>query len=68
MPQQTVISRARPGLFIAILLILSSIYMATYSGRIQSGDTLRIMDASSSLVNFGDIKRDESVWQEPPEI
>lgn len=66
MPQQTVISRARPGLFIAILLILSSIYMATYSGRIQSGDTLRIMDASSSLVNFGDIKRDESVWQEPP--
>lgn len=66
MSERSLINRVRPGLFIAILLILASVYMSTYSGRIETGDTLRIIDAASSLVNFGDLKRDESVWQEPP--
>lgn len=65
MPQENTINRASLGLFITSLLILASVYMMTYSGRIQSGDTLRIMDATNSLVNFGDLAHDETAWQEP---
>jgi hypothetical protein len=66
MPQENMISRASLGLFAALSLILASIYMITYSGRIESRDTLSIMDATSSFVNFADLEHDESLYQEPP--
>ncbi len=63
---QTSVSRVQLGLFIAIFLCLISVYLASYSGRIESSDSLRVVDTASSLVNFGDFLRDESLWQEPP--
>lgn len=60
-------NRVRPGFLLAIALILFCVYMATYGARIHSADTLRIMDAASSVARFGDLNRDEAVWFTPPE-
>ncbi|MEL6525905.1 MAG: hypothetical protein AAFQ07_09365 [Chloroflexota bacterium] len=38
--------------------------MATYSGFIESRDALRVLDATSSLVHYGDLLRDETGWQD----
>jgi hypothetical protein len=56
------------GLIIALFLLIFSIYLATYSGRIESGDSLRVADATSSLVHFNDSLRDEAVFEEPPQV
>ncbi len=64
--QSTNMNRVRPGLFIALFFFFLSIYLATYSGRIESSDSLRVLDAASSFVHFGDLRRDESLWQEAP--
>lgn len=61
---RTILNRVQPGLFISLFLFLMSLYLVTYSGRIESSDSLRVIDASSSLVHFGDLRRDESLWQE----
>lgn len=63
---QNTVNRARPGLFIALFLLIISLYLSTYSGRIESSDSLRVVDAVSSLAHFGDSLRDESLWQEAP--
>ncbi|MEO1289552.1 MAG: hypothetical protein AAFV93_17445, partial [Chloroflexota bacterium] len=62
----TTVNRVRPDLLIAIFLCLFSLYLASYSGRIESSDSLRVFDATNSLVNFGDVELDESLWQSPP--
>lgn len=61
-------NRARLGFFFSLFLLFLCIYLATYSGRIESGDSLRVVDSASSLVHFGDTKRDESLWQDTPEV
>lgn len=67
MPQvQGMMNRGRLGLFISLFLCFFSIYLATYSGRVESGDSLLVADAASSLVHFGDTYGDESLWQEAP--
>ncbi|MGJ3238306.1 MAG: hypothetical protein ACFE0Q_06335 [Anaerolineae bacterium] len=63
---QTTPNRGIPGLFIAIVFCLLSLYLATYSGRIVSSDSLLVVDAASSIVHFGDTLRDESLWQNAP--
>ncbi|MBZ0282097.1 MAG: hypothetical protein K8L97_15260 [Anaerolineae bacterium] len=45
-----------------ITLLLISLYMLTYSGQIESGDTLTLFDASESLVYFGDTLLDKTAW------
>ncbi len=67
MPQnQHSMNRVSLGLFISVLFCLMSVYLITYSGRIESSDSLLVVDATSSLVHFGDTRRDESLWQEAP--
>lgn len=48
------------GCLVALLLL--TVYAITYSGRIDSGDELRIMDGITSAAHFGDWNRDESLW------
>lgn len=63
---QSVISRVSLGLFISLWLCVISVYLITYSGRIESSDSLRVVDATSSLLHFGDLRRDESLFQQAP--
>jgi hypothetical protein len=56
------------GLIIALFLLIFSVYLASYSGYSESGDSLRVADATSSLVHFNDSLRDEAVWEEPPQV
>jgi hypothetical protein len=44
-----------------------SFYMLTYSGRIESTDTLFLLDATGSLLHYGDLKLDVSAGVRPPE-
>ena len=44
------------------MMLLASVYMLVYSGRVESGDALRFFDAVSSNVHHGDILLDESFW------
>lgn len=58
--------RRQAHLFSALVVLLASVYMLTYSGRIESGDTLLLVDAVGSVVNQGDTLLDLSVAQRPP--
>ena len=52
--------------FLLIFAIVTSAYLLTYRARIESGDTLRAMDALTSQSRFGDWLMDESTWFKPP--
>jgi len=41
---------------------MASFYMLTFRGRIESGDTLRALDALTSHVRYDDWLMDESIW------
>ena len=49
-----------------LFVLLASIYLITYSARIESGDTRRFFDAVSSFADYGDFYLDQSAWQFPP--
>lgn len=57
-----ILNAHRWRILIFITLLLISLYMLTYSGQIESGDTLTLFDASESLVYFGDTLLDKSAW------
>lgn len=59
--------RGRWRLPVIVFLLLANLYMVTYSGRIETGDTLRLFNATASLVNFGDQYIDLAAWQFPPQ-
>lgn len=61
------LNRQRAALFLALVTCLTSIYMLTYSGRIESGDALYLYDGVSSLVDFGDLKLDVSAGTRAPQ-
>lgn len=46
--------------------ILIGIYAFTYSGRIESGDTLSLFNATASMVDYGDVLLDKSAAENPP--
>src|SRR6266542_4444591 len=46
--------------------ILISVYVFTYSGRIESGDTLTLFNATASVVDFGDTLLDKTSADNPP--
>ncbi|HEX2907848.1 MAG TPA: hypothetical protein VHO69_13350, partial [Phototrophicaceae bacterium] len=60
-PLQPLITRQRLGLLAALFTLLAGIYLLTYSGRIESGDTLSLFDAATSLYYYGDDLFDQSV-------
>lgn len=53
-------------LFLLIVALMSSVYLLTYRARIESGDTLRALDAITSQSRYGDWLMDESAWFKPP--
>lgn len=53
-------------LFLLIVALMSSLYLLTYRARIESGDTLRALDAVTSQSRYGDWLMDESAWFKPP--
>ena len=59
-------NRWRPGLPVALFILLASIYMLTWSGRINSQDARLMLNASSSLVRFGDMRADLAAGETPP--
>lgn len=60
-------SRQRAYLFLALVTTLASIYLLTYSARVESGDTLSLFNAAGSLVRHGDFYLDRSAWFNPPQ-
>ena len=56
----------RIAIFLTLVTLLASVYMFTYSGRIESSDTLGLFDATSSLVQYGDGLLDSSAWYTYP--
>lgn len=59
-------NRWRPGLPAALFVLLASVYMLTWSGRINSHDARLLLNASSSLVRFGDMRADLAAGEAPP--
>ena len=53
------------SIFALLVTFTLSIYMLTYRGAIQSGDTLRALDAVTSQARYGDWLMDESSWFKP---
>ena len=49
-----------------LVTLLASVYMLTYSGRIESSDTRALFDTVSSLVQYGDTYLDISAWYNYP--
>ena len=66
LPSRTVARFHQLRLFLLIVAFMSSIYLLTYRARIESGDTLRALDAMTSQTRFGDWLMDESAWFKPP--
>lgn len=62
------INRYRIGLSLLCILSLAALYLIVYSARIESGDSLRLLDVATSLVRHGDYGRDESLWFVQPAI
>lgn len=70
-PETPVIHLAMPKyhqarVFTLLVITMMAGYLLTYRGRIESGDTLRALDALTSLSRFGDTLMDESTWFKPP--
>lgn len=65
-PFVPLLNRQRAKQLVLLFVTLASIYLITYSARIESGDTRRFFDAVSSLVDYGDFYLDQSTWQFPP--
>jgi hypothetical protein len=51
------------SLFVLLFILTSSIFFSTYSGRIESGDTLSLFNAVGSLAQYNDLLLDRSAWQ-----
>jgi hypothetical protein len=64
--QLQVFSWRRLNGFIALVIFLSSIYMLTYSARIDSTDTLFLLDGVGSFLHYGDFRLDISAGTRPP--
>ncbi len=62
----TLINRQRIPLLVLLFTLLSSVYLITYSGQIESGDTRRYFDTVSSFADYGDFTLDLSTWRFTP--
>ena len=59
-------TRSRPATAVALFILLASVYMITWSGRINSNDELLLLNATASLVRFGDMRADLAAGSVPP--
>lgn len=66
MSETRFLSRQRLTLMMLIFIFLAGVYMLTYSGRIESTDTLFLFDATESMIHFGDFRLDLSSGVRPP--
>ena len=53
-------------IFLLLVVFMASCYLLSYRAQMQSGDTMRAMDALTSQSRFGDWQMDETMWLEPP--
>ncbi len=58
----------RVRLLVLLFVVLASIYMITYSARVESGDTRRSLNAVGSLVNYGDYDLDLATIEFIPQV
>jgi len=64
--QSSFLNRKRIAMMLTLVTLLASVYMLTYSGRIESSDSRGLFDALSSLVQYGDRYLDISAWYNYP--
>ncbi len=62
------LSHRRAGLLVVLFVGLCSVYMLSFSARIESTDTLFLFDATGSLLRFGDTRLDVSAGVRPAPI
>lgn len=55
----------RRALLVVLSVCVASVYMLTYSARIEATDTLFMFDATASLVQFGDFRQDLTHGERP---
>ena len=55
----------RLSIFLLLVSLMTCVYMLTFRAVPQSGDTLRALDAVTSLARHGDWLMDESNWFKP---
>lgn len=67
-PHPHLFSPRRLRLALLIVVALAGLYVITYSGRIESGDSLRMFDGITSLVDYGDTRIDRAAYQFPPAL
>ena len=58
--------RRRWLIIFPLIGILIGVYTFTYSGRIESGDTRTLFNATASMVDFGDVLLDKTSADNPP--
>lgn len=61
------LNRQRFALLAALVVCLASVYMITYSGRVESGDALYLFNGVGSFVRFNDFLLDVSAGTRPPQ-
>jgi hypothetical protein len=66
MPERSHQLTRRAGLLVIVIVFLASVYMFTYSARIESTDTLFLFDAVGSFLHEGDFTLDISAGVRPP--
>lgn len=67
MPQSSPLVTGRlAALLVTLMVLLASIYMITYSARIETGDSRFLFDAVGSSVDYGDLLLDLVAWQRSP--
>jgi len=60
--------RASPTVLLLLMLVVFGVYLLCYRANIQSGDSLRALDALTSQARYGDWLLDESNWFKAPLI
>ncbi|MBL8165139.1 MAG: hypothetical protein JNJ61_24370, partial [Anaerolineae bacterium] len=66
MPFTPLLNRRRVALLTALVTLLLAVYLFTYSGQIESGDTRLFVDSVGSIAQFGDTLLDISAWANEP--
>ncbi len=60
------VNRRRMTISAALFVLLASVYLITYTGFAESGNSLQIFDALSSAITYGDLRLDQSAWHFRP--
>ncbi|MFN8378791.1 MAG: hypothetical protein U0452_08980 [Anaerolineae bacterium] len=58
--------RRRSAISAVLFVLLACVYLFTYSGYPESGDSLQLYDGLTSALTYGDLRLDQSAWQFTP--